>query len=146
MLRSEDRDLTVIDGGDASHGEYWYKRTPAATTMPPPDDADQYFSAFSKRTIVVSWRSSPSRRWMSSTSAITSTSHGDVELEVVQELVDDVFPIDGIAAILSDPPYPVFDLLEQARRVNDRLARNPVLDGTRRSRSAGRRGGRVPND
>jgi len=59
--------------------------------------------------------------------AITPKPQGDVELEAVKEALGDMYLIDGIAAILFDPLYPVEELLEQAQKVIDLFAPHLIL-------------------
>lgn len=59
--------------------------------------------------------------------AITPKPQGDVELEEVKEALGEMHLIDGIAAILFDPVYPVDQLLEQAQKVIDLFAPNLIL-------------------
>ncbi len=59
--------------------------------------------------------------------AITPTPQGDVELEEVKDALGDMYLIDGVAAILFDPLYPVEELLAQAQKVIDLFAPNLIL-------------------
>ena len=60
--------------------------------------------------------------------AITPKPQGDVTLEEIKKaLGDDIFLIDGIAAILFDEIYPIEELKEQAKRVIELFAPRLVL-------------------
>ena len=60
--------------------------------------------------------------------AITPRPQGDVTLEEVKKaLGDDMFLIDGIAAILFDEIYPIEDLIEQTKKIIDLFAPKLIL-------------------